>query len=273
MENLLNLLNCMKDKFILKDEDDLDFLSKFKELAKKEELVSDVETNNFKVTYEPINIYYTVGKFYIDILDEKDYIIKKYELTLKYTCEQSSDLTKDDGRDYYIPNIPTIEIDVINRVEYVKYKENLCFKCLQEKEDINTYGLKRRGYGSLYDSHNTMLQLCNECVGSIKKHEELKKWFYEKPKMEDICTEDYKYEGEIAEYIKTIPIQGQELFENQIEKGSFTVDSQEWIDKELGLISDDLGIEINEDITEVACACEDDIVYEEIDLEDEDFDI
>ncbi|CEQ26783.1 hypothetical protein [Paraclostridium sordellii] len=271
MENLLNLLNCMKDKFILKDEDDLDFLSKFKELAKKEELVSDVETNNFKVTYEPINIYYTVGKFYIDILDEKDYIIKKYELTLKYTCEQPSDLTKDDGRDYYIPNIPTIEIDVINRVEYVKYKENLCFKCLQEKEDINTYGLKGRGYGSKYQNAYTKLQLCDECVGSIKKHEELKKWFYEKPKMEDICTEDYKYEDEIAEYIKTIPIQGQEIFYNQL-SNSWIEDSQEWIDKELGLITED-EIEINESITEVACVCEDDIVYEEIDPEDEDFDI
>ncbi|WP_338659712.1 hypothetical protein QJR30_07530 [Paraclostridium sordellii] len=273
MKNLLKLLNCMKDKVILKDEDDLDFLSKFKELAKKEELVNDIETNNFKVEYEDLSSYWgAIGKFYIDILDEKDYIIKKYTLILKYGYPQDGELHDGDGE---LPTIPTIEIDVINRVEYVKYKENLCFKCLQEKEDINTYGLKGRGYGSKYQNAYTKLQLCDECVGSIKKHEELKKWFYEKPKMEDICTEDYKYECEIAEYIKTIPIQGQELFENQIEKGSFTVDSQEWIDKELGLISDDLGIEINEDITEVecACACEDDIVYEEIDLEDEDFDI
>ena len=268
MKDLLKLLNCMKDKFILKDEEDLDFLSKFKELAQKEELVNDVETNNFKVEYESINRYCTVGRFYIDILDEKDYIIKKYTLILKYGYPQDGELHDGDGE---LPTIPTIEIDVINRVEYVKYKENLCFKCLQEKEDINTYGLKGRGYGSKYQNAYTKLQLCDECVGSIKKHEELKKWFYEKPKMEDICTEDYKYEGEIAEYIKTIPIQGQEIFYNQL-SNSWIEDSQEWIDKELGLITED-EIEINESITEVACVCEDDIVYEEIDPEDEDFDI
>ncbi|MBW4861754.1 MAG: hypothetical protein KZY55_05020 [Paeniclostridium sp.] len=269
MKNLLNLLNCMKDKVILKDEDDLDFLSKFKELAKKEELVNDIETNNFKVEYEDLSSYWgAIGKFYIDILDEKDYIIKKYVLILKYGYPQDGELHDGDGE---LPTIPTIEIDVINRVEYVKYKENLCFKCLQEKEDINTYGLKGRGYGSKYQNAYTKLQLCDECVGSIKKHEELKKWFYEKPKMEDICTEDYKYEDEIAEYIKTIPIQGQEIFYNQL-SNSWIEDSQEWIDKELGLITED-EIEINESITEVACVCEDDIVYEEIDPEDEDFDI
>lgn len=145
----------------------------------------------------------------------------------------------------------------MSKIKYVKYEEDLCFKCLQKKKAINTYELVGRGYGSSYDSHNTMLQLCNECVGSIEKHNELEKWFDEKPKIIDY-EEEYEYEENIDNYIETLPIQGKELFLNQIAGGAcaFVKDSQEWIDRELGLIEDNLEIEINDDIKTTDCTYE-----------------
>lgn len=278
MKNFEKLVVEMNNNFKIEDIDDLVFINKFKELDQNEELLNDIENNNFIAVYEPINDYYTVGRFYIDILDEKYCTTKKYVLTLKYIHEQIEDMTEllkevDNGRDIYIPNVATIEIDVMDRVEYVEYKENLCFKCLQEKDDIQTYELSGRGYGSEYQNEHTKLQLCEECIGSIKKHEELKKWFYEKPEYDDDgCGENYKYENEIADYIKTLPIQGQEIFENQILVGApgYLIDSQDWIDRKLGLIAED-ETEINENINKVACTSED--KCEEIDYEDEDFDI
>lgn len=145
----------------------------------------------------------------------------------------------------------------MSKIEYVKYEKDLCFKCLQRGLPINVYELKYRGYGSIYDSHNTKLQLCNECVGGMDNHIELEKWFNEKPKIIDY-EEEYEYERNIDNYIETLPIQGKELFLNQIAGGicAFVKDSQEWIDRELGLISDDLDIEINDDIKTTDCTYE-----------------
>ncbi|CEQ01608.1 Uncharacterised protein [[Clostridium] sordellii] len=145
----------------------------------------------------------------------------------------------------------------MSKIKYVKYEKDLCFKCLQKKKAINTYKLVGRSYGSLYDSHNTMLQLCNECVGSIEKHNELEKWFNEKPKI-IYYIENYEYEENIDAYIETLPIQGKELFLNQIAEGAcaFVEDSQEWIDRELGLIEDNLEIEINNNIETTDCTYE-----------------
>lgn len=128
----------------------------------------------------------------------------------------------------------------MSKVKYVKYEENLCFKCLQKKEAINTYELKNRGYGSSYDNFNSKLQLCNECVENIEKHNELEKWFNETDTREKDYWEDYKYEDNIAEYIESLPIQGQELFINQVCYCAcgYNIDSQDWIDIELKIAPD-----------------------------------
>ena len=142
----------------------------------------------------------------------------------------------------------------MSKVKYVKYEENLCFKCLKKKEAINTYELKNRGYGSIYDNDDTKLQLCNECVGSIENNNELEKWFNEKPTIVD-RTEEYQYENNIKQYIETLPIQGREIFENQL-SNSWIEDSQVWIDRELGLIEEDVETEINDNIESIECTYE-----------------
>lgn len=124
-----------------------------------------------------------------------------------------------------------------NKIEYVKYEEDLCFKCLQKKNNINTYELKNRGYGSIYDNERTKLQLCNECVGGIDEHNELEAWFNEEPTVSEYI-ELYQYEDNIKQYIAALPIQGREIFENQL-SNIWVEDSQIWIDKELGLIKEE----------------------------------
>lgn len=126
-----------------------------------------------------------------------------------------------------------------SKVEYVKYEKDLCFKCLQRKKNIKTYKIENRGYGSDYDGFSSELQICEDCLEG--KHEELEKWFNETCEYDSgNYLEEYKYENNIAEYIKTLPIQGQELFENQISCGfgAYNMDSQDWIDIELKIASD-----------------------------------
>ena len=101
-----------------------------------------------------------------------------------------------------------------NKIKSVDYNEKICFKCLKEKDNIHTYTLGYRGYGSGFDNFNTILQLCNDC-----NHGELSIWFNEEPELIDGYCEDYKYEDNIFEFVKSLPIQGRELFENQCASG------------------------------------------------------
>lgn len=43
------------------------------------------------------------------------------------------------------------------KIKPVGYNEHICFKCLQEKENIHTYAMDGRGYGSIFDNDNTRL--------------------------------------------------------------------------------------------------------------------
>lgn len=88
-----------------------------------------------------------------------------------------------------------------NKIKSVDYNEKICFKCLKEKYNIHTYTLGYRGYGSGFDNFNTILQLCNDC-----NHGELSIWFNEEPELIDGYCEDYKYEDNIFEFVKSLPI-------------------------------------------------------------------
>lgn len=102
-----------------------------------------------------------------------------------------------------------------NKIRPIKYSKKICFKCLKKKENIHTYSISYRGYGSGFDNVNTMLQLCDDC-----NHEELDIWFNEEPELIYSCWEDYKYEDNIFEFINNLPIQGREMFENQCASGA-----------------------------------------------------
>ncbi|MGL4573064.1 MAG: hypothetical protein ACRCVJ_18635 [Clostridium sp.] len=124
----------------------------------------------------------------------------------------------------------------MGKIKAIKCNDKLCFKCLQEKENINLYTLHERGYGSIYDGTSSKVQLCDEC-----NNINLNEWFNEQPEYIKHCYE-YKYENNIEELIKTLPIQGQEMFYNQCDNGMFSEDisSQDWIDIELNVAPDDV---------------------------------
>lgn len=124
-------------------------------------------------------------------------------------------------------------------VGYIKNREDLCHKCLESKDDIKVYSTYGRGYGSKYDNCNESVQLCNQCRHSIE--EDLDKWFNETCEYEDY-TETYKYEEKIIEFIKSLPVEGREIVENQTASGAnaYYCDSQDWIDIELGIAEDEV---------------------------------
>lgn len=124
----------------------------------------------------------------------------------------------------------------MENIGYIKYSEKICFKCLKEKENINTYSIGYRGYGSGFDNFNSTIQLCDECNCN-----DLEKWCNENPETEDYY-EEYKYEDNIFEFIETLPIQGKELFKNQCSNGAcaYHTESQDWIDIKLGIAPDEV---------------------------------
>lgn len=126
-----------------------------------------------------------------------------------------------------------------NKIKAVPYSEKLCFKCLKEKEDINTYEMAYRGWGSIYDGERFRLQLCDEC-----NKEELKEWFDEESIIDDYA-EEYIHEENIENFINDLPIQGQELVKNTCCLSGYYTDSQEWIDMELGVAADEVYKENN----------------------------
>lgn len=126
----------------------------------------------------------------------------------------------------------------MSKIKYIKHTEKLCLKCLKEHEDINSYILYMRGYGSKYDSFASKLQLCDEC--SKESHDDLILWFNEQPTYEDKYIETYKYEDNISSFIESLPIQGREIFENHIAHDYDRMESQDWIDIELGIASNDV---------------------------------
>lgn len=111
----------------------------------------------------------------------------------------------------------------------IKAVENecLCMKCLKNKA-IHIYPVSCRGYGSIYDMMDTRFQCCDEC-----DRPEFRKWFFENPIIDDYV-ENYKYEDNIYELIKSLPLESQELFENRFNTEDYPMEPQDWIDYELG---------------------------------------
>lgn len=114
--------------------------------------------------------------------------------------------------------------------------KDICFKCLVKKI-TTTYSLYRSNYGSSFDNNYTYMQLCDEC-----KPKDIKKWFDEEPELIDGWCEDYKYEDCIIEFVDTFPVEGQELFWNRCAYGAcaHTIESQDWIDMQLGILPDEV---------------------------------
>lgn len=124
------------------------------------------------------------------------------------------------------------------KVVPIKDYENICFKCLKEKSELELekFYLHRSDYGSSFDNNYTYLQICNKC-----KPENIEKWFNEEPEIVDRYYVKYKYEQNIIDFVNTFPIEGQELFWNRCAYGACAdnMDSQDWIDMQLGVLSEE----------------------------------
>lgn len=108
---------------------------------------------------------------------------------------------------------------------------NLCMKCLKKKA-THTYTISGRGYGSIYDNFNSKFHLCDDCA-----KEEYRKWSDECCEYDkDNYVEEYKYEYDISDLIKSFPLEGQELFHNRFAYGAcanYNMKPQDWIDYQL----------------------------------------
>lgn len=122
------------------------------------------------------------------------------------------------------------------KVTPIRDYEKICFKCLKEKPKLEKYSLYRSNYGSSFVHNYTYLQICNKC-----KPKDIEKWFNEKPEMIDEYCAKYKYEQNIIDFVNTLPIEGQELFWNRCAHGACAdnMDSQDWIDMQLGILPDE----------------------------------
>lgn len=122
------------------------------------------------------------------------------------------------------------------KVTPIKDYEKICFKCLKEKSKLEKFYLHRSNYGSSFDNCYTYLQICEDC-----KPKDIEKWFNEEPEIVDGYCAKYKYEQNIIDFVNTFPIEGQELFWNRCAYGACAdnMDSQDWIDMQLGILPDE----------------------------------
>ena len=119
--------------------------------------------------------------------------------------------------------------------------DGLCWHCLQIKnpKEIHTIHFGSLGYGSSFDNFSSQLQLCNDCI----KETNPEWWELEREKLDFDGSHNfyaYKYEDEIMNYIGSLPLASRELFYNTYAYGACAdsyIDSQDWIDYELGILS------------------------------------
>lgn len=109
----------------------------------------------------------------------------------------------------------------------------VCFKCLKIFNDKSLHKIKipAMGYGSGFDGWSTKIHLCDDCIEGTQE------WWKLKEINEYDFHESYQYEDEIFAFVNKLPIEGMELFWNRYSTDSYTMDSQDWIDYELGLLS------------------------------------
>jgi hypothetical protein len=129
--------------------------------------------------------------------------------------------------------------------------EGLCWKCLQSYDcsNINVINIHELGYGSQFDGDQE-LHLCNDCYQeSIKNNPKL--WNLETKQVSKYMSK-YIYEDEMVDYIDQLPIQGRQFVENEFNpKVYLEMEPQDWLDKELGVLSKekriDYGFELQEE--------------------------
>lgn len=107
----------------------------------------------------------------------------------------------------------------------------ICMKCLKKK-GLHSYYIRGRGYGSMFDGQDCVLNLCADC-----DNDSIRVAVDEVPEKTELG-ERYIHESEILDYVNSLPVEGRELFENRFSE-VFHMEPQDWIDYELDELSDE----------------------------------
>jgi hypothetical protein len=117
----------------------------------------------------------------------------------------------------------------------IQNPENVCFNCLKETT-VHKIDIPALGWGSSFDNFSTRINLCNDCYNLTNPNW----WNLNIIKAEiDWHGEHYEYENEILNFVKQMPLAGQELFYNRYAYGAnadYYMEAQDWIDYELGIL-------------------------------------
>lgn len=132
----------------------------------------------------------------------------------------------------------------MDKIETIINNEYLCWHCLKENNKTKTIHIGALGYGSSFDNLSTQIQLCPDCLSKTNEN-----WWklkvcgnHDKYGQYDQNGEWYEFEEEILSYVRSLPIQGQELFFNTYSYGAcadYNMDSQDWIDMQLDIMPDE----------------------------------
>ena len=139
----------------------------------------------------------------------------------------------------------------------IKNTKNFCYKCLQKKDKVRIISIGASGYGSAFDNMSTSLQLCEECYKKSTKDKPI--WNMEtvygdahfdrftskncvpKEKIVDECIDErYRYDKEMSEYLRHLPLESKELVYNRNAYGAcadIVMAPQDWIDFNLDELS------------------------------------
>lgn len=123
----------------------------------------------------------------------------------------------------------------MNSFKVIEDPKDVCFKCLK-KTKVNEIHIAPLGYLSNFDNFGTQINLCDECIATTNPE-----WW----ELEIIDDGEYggyyKYEKEILNFVKNLPLAGQELFYARFAYGANAdyISGQDWIDYKLGVLSHD----------------------------------
>ncbi|WP_373262205.1 hypothetical protein [Hungatella hathewayi] len=124
----------------------------------------------------------------------------------------------------------------MEKIKAIKSTEKLCWKCLQEKENIHKLEFGPLGYGSMFDCCSTQLQLCDECYEASNPEIWSLERVYDNEEYKEYGWCHYKHENKMSEYFATLPIEGRQLVMNEYWMGDHYMEPQDWIDYELGIL-------------------------------------
>jgi len=121
----------------------------------------------------------------------------------------------------------------------IENPEDICFNCLKET-NVSKIKIYSMGYGSGFDGWSTRINLCTDCMKLTNN-----KWWELREKQCDWDKEnnhgfsEYEFEEEIFDFVRNMPIEGRELFNNRYSTDNYQMEPQDWIDYELDILPHD----------------------------------